>query len=87
MVGFKEDHYLLRQSLMASDHLDTPMVRSGNLKGTDIVHWKIRNNVHKQDYSSFALNPKDISKCSFYKAEKRVRMEHSLFLKLMVTIV
>ncbi|KAM3844896.1 integrin beta-4 isoform 2-T4 [Vipera latastei] len=60
MVGFKEDHYLLRQSLMASDHLDTPMVRSGNLKGTDIVHWKIRNNVHKQDYSSFALNPKDI---------------------------
>ncbi|XP_029140564.1 integrin beta-4 [Protobothrops mucrosquamatus] len=60
MVGFKEDHYLLRQSLMASDHLDTPMVRSGNLKGRDIVHWKIRNNVHKQDYSSFALNPKDI---------------------------
>ncbi|XP_058023892.1 integrin beta-4 [Ahaetulla prasina] len=60
MVGFKEDHYLLRQSLMASDHLDTPMVRSGNLKGSDTVHWKIKNNVHKQDYSSFALNPKDI---------------------------
>ncbi|XP_070790720.1 integrin beta-4 [Pituophis catenifer annectens] len=60
MVGFKEDHYLLRQSLMASDHLDTPMVRSGNLKGRDTVHWKIRNNVQKQDYSSFALNPKDI---------------------------
>ncbi|XP_070595990.1 integrin beta-4 isoform X1 [Erythrolamprus reginae] len=59
-VGFKEDHYLLRQSLMASDHLDTPMVRSGNLKGKDTVQWKIRNNVHKQDYSSFALNPKDI---------------------------
>ncbi|KAG8129037.1 putative Integrin beta protein [Naja naja] len=48
------------ESLMASDHLDTPMVRSGNLKGRDTVHWKIRNNVHKQDYSSFALNPKDI---------------------------
>ncbi|XP_032067171.1 integrin beta-4 isoform X1 [Thamnophis elegans] len=60
MVGFKEDHYLLRQSLMASDHLDTPMVRSGNLKGRDTIHWKIKNNVHKQDYSSFALNPKDI---------------------------
>ncbi|XP_026557783.1 integrin beta-4 isoform X2 [Pseudonaja textilis] len=60
VVGFKEDHYLLRQSLMASDHLDTPLVRSGNLKGRDTVHWKIRNNVHKQDYSSFALNPKDI---------------------------
>ncbi|XP_007429490.1 integrin beta-4 isoform X2 [Python bivittatus] len=58
-VGFKEDHYLLRQSLMTSDHLDTPMVRSGNLKGRDTVHWKIKNNVHKQDYSSFALNPKD----------------------------
>uniref|UniRef100_A0A8C5RLB8 Integrin beta n=1 Tax=Laticauda laticaudata TaxID=8630 RepID=A0A8C5RLB8_LATLA len=60
VIGFKEDHYLLRQSLMASDHLDTPLVRSGNLKGRDTVHWKIRNNVHKQDYSSFALNPKDI---------------------------
>ncbi|XP_063149153.1 integrin beta-4 isoform X1 [Candoia aspera] len=60
MVGFKEDHYLLRQSLMTSDHLDTPMVRSGNLKGRDTVHWKIKNNVHKQDYSSLTLNPKDV---------------------------
>ncbi|XP_054831784.1 integrin beta-4 isoform X1 [Eublepharis macularius] len=59
-VGFKEDHYLLRQSLMSSDHLDTPMVRSGNLKGRDAVHWKINNNVHKQDFSSLALNPKDM---------------------------
>nr|XP_020660743.1 integrin beta-4 isoform X2 [Pogona vitticeps] len=59
-VGFKEDHYLLRQSLMTSDHLDTPMVRSGNLKGRDTVHWKIKNNVHKQDFSSLALNPKDL---------------------------
>ncbi|XP_053149867.1 integrin beta-4 isoform X4 [Hemicordylus capensis] len=59
-VGFKEDHYLLRQGLMTSDHLDTPMVRSGKLKGRDTVHWKINNNVHKQDFSSLALNPKDL---------------------------
>ncbi|KAJ6660314.1 hypothetical protein lerEdw1_017737, partial [Lerista edwardsae] len=59
-VGFKEDHYLLRQGLMTSDHLDTPMVRSGNLKGRDTVRWKINNNVHKQGLSSMALNPKDI---------------------------
>ncbi|XP_062976375.1 integrin beta-4 isoform X2 [Elgaria multicarinata webbii] len=59
-VGFKEDHYLLRQSLMTSDHLDTPMVRSGNLKGRDVVHWKIKNNVHKQDVSSFTHNPNDL---------------------------
>uniref|UniRef100_A0A670IBA0 Integrin subunit beta 4 n=1 Tax=Podarcis muralis TaxID=64176 RepID=A0A670IBA0_PODMU len=59
-VGFKEDHYLLRKSLMTSDHLDTPMVRSGNLKGRDTVHWKINNNVHKEGFSSLALNPKDL---------------------------
>ncbi|KAH0629495.1 hypothetical protein JD844_011597 [Phrynosoma platyrhinos] len=59
-VGFKEDHYLLRQSLMTSDHLDTPMVRSGNLKGRDTVHWKIKNNVHKQDFSSLPPNPGDL---------------------------
>uniref|UniRef100_A0ACB8ELA4 Integrin beta-4 n=1 Tax=Sphaerodactylus townsendi TaxID=933632 RepID=A0ACB8ELA4_9SAUR len=59
-VGFKEDHYLLRQSLMSSDHLDTPMVCTGNLKGGDAVHWKINNNVHKQGFSSLALNPKDM---------------------------
>ncbi|NWS73404.1 ITB4 protein, partial [Crotophaga sulcirostris] len=47
-VGFKEDHYMLRHSLMSSDHLDTPMVRSGSLKGRDTVRWKINNNVHKQ---------------------------------------
>ncbi|XP_066474181.1 integrin beta-4 isoform X3 [Tiliqua scincoides] len=58
-VGFKEDHYLLRQGLMTSDHLDTPMVRSGNLKGRDTVRWKINNNVHKQGLSSMSLNPKD----------------------------
>ncbi|KAM6376920.1 integrin beta-4 isoform 2-T2 [Pluvialis apricaria] len=61
-VGFKEDHYMLRHSLMSSDHLDTPMVRSGSLKGRDTVRWKINNNVHKQQgYTSLAAtNPKDL---------------------------
>uniref|UniRef100_A0A8C3XN21 Integrin beta n=1 Tax=Chelydra serpentina TaxID=8475 RepID=A0A8C3XN21_CHESE len=60
-VGFKEDHYMLRQSLMASDHLDTPMVRSGSLKGRDTVRWKINNNVHKPGFSSHATtNPKEL---------------------------
>lgn len=63
-VGFKEDHYMLRQSLMASDHLDTPMVRSGSLKGRDTVCWKINNNVHKPGFSSHAAaNPKELSEC------------------------
>uniref|UniRef100_A0A8B9IFS3 Integrin beta n=1 Tax=Anser cygnoides TaxID=8845 RepID=A0A8B9IFS3_ANSCY len=64
-VGFKEDHYMLRQSLMSTDHLDTPMVRSGSLKGRDTVRWKINNNVHKQGFASHAAtaNPKDLSKC------------------------
>ncbi|NXW55084.1 ITB4 protein, partial [Eurystomus gularis] len=60
-VGFKEDHYMLRHSLMSSDHLDTPMVRSGSLKGRDTVRWKINNNVHKQGLASLAAtNPKDL---------------------------
>nr|XP_008162121.1 integrin beta-4 isoform X3 [Chrysemys picta bellii] len=60
-VGFKEDHYMLRQSLMASDHLDTPMVRSGSLKGRDTVRWKINNNVHKPGFSSHTTtNPKEL---------------------------
>ncbi|KAM7146248.1 integrin beta-4 isoform 2-T2 [Macrochelys suwanniensis] len=60
-VGFKEDHYMLRQSLMASDHLDTPMVRSGSLKGRDSVRWKINNNVHKPGFSSHSTtNPKEL---------------------------
>ncbi|XP_068889105.1 integrin beta-4 isoform X3 [Aphelocoma coerulescens] len=60
-VGFKEDHYMLRQSLMSSDHLDTPLVRSGSLKGRDTVRWKIHNNVHKQGVTSpAATNPKDL---------------------------
>ncbi|XP_030390390.1 integrin beta-4 isoform X3 [Gopherus evgoodei] len=60
-VGFKEDHYMLRQSLMASDHLDTPMVRTGSLKGRDTVRWKINNNVHKPGFSSHTTtNPKEL---------------------------
>ncbi|NXX54571.1 ITB4 protein, partial [Scopus umbretta] len=60
-VGFKEDHYMLRHSLMSSDHLDTPMVRSGSLKGRDTVRWKINNNVHKQGFTSLSdSNPKDL---------------------------
>ncbi|XP_027751439.1 integrin beta-4 isoform X3 [Empidonax traillii] len=60
-VGFKEDHYMLRHSLMSSDHLDTPLVRSGSLKGRDTVRWKIHNNVHKQGFASpAATNPKDL---------------------------
>uniref|UniRef100_A0A803YE43 Integrin beta n=1 Tax=Meleagris gallopavo TaxID=9103 RepID=A0A803YE43_MELGA len=53
-----QDEFLL---LMSSDHLDTPMVRSGSLKGRDTVRWKINNNVHKQGFTSHAaLNPKDL---------------------------
>ncbi|XP_058845918.1 integrin beta-4-like isoform X1 [Acipenser ruthenus] len=61
MVGFKEDNYMLRQSLLTSDHLDTPMVRTGPPKGTDVVSWKIKDNVHRQAASyNQAPNPKDI---------------------------
>lgn len=52
---------MLRHSLMSSDHLDTPLVRSGSLKGRDTVRWKIHNNVHKQGVTSpAATNPKDL---------------------------
>lgn len=71
-VGFKEDHYLLGQGLMSSDHLDTPMVRTGNLKGRETVQWKINNNVHKQNYSSLALNSKDLSECQMYEMSRKV---------------
>ncbi|XP_072501821.1 integrin beta-4 isoform X3 [Notamacropus eugenii] len=59
MVGFKEDHYVLRENLMASDHLDTPMVRSGNLKARDMVRWKI-NNVLPSSITTHAANPKEL---------------------------
>ncbi|KAM4844605.1 integrin beta-4 isoform 4-T4 [Thomomys bottae] len=62
MVGFKEDHYMLRENLMASDHLDTPMLRSGNLKGQDTVRWKITNNVQRPGYATHAAstNPTEL---------------------------
>ncbi|TKS90176.1 Integrin beta-4 [Collichthys lucidus] len=62
MVGFKEDEYLLRQSLLTSDHLDTPMVRTGPPKGTDVVRWKVTDNVHRGPNHPEALikpNPKE----------------------------
>lgn len=62
MVGFKEDHYMLRENLMASDHLDTPLLRSGNLKGRDMVRWKITNNVQRPGFASHAagINPSEL---------------------------
>ncbi|KAG8434156.1 hypothetical protein GDO86_012506 [Hymenochirus boettgeri] len=59
-VGFKEDHYMLRQSLMSSDYLNTPLVRSGSLKGGDTVRWKINNNVHRPPPAPGTLNPKEL---------------------------
>ncbi|KAM9837621.1 integrin beta-4 [Aulostomus maculatus] len=62
MVGFKEDEYLLRHSLLTSDHLDTPMVRTGPPKGTDVVRWKVTDNVHRPPNHPQALlkpNPKE----------------------------
>lgn len=56
MVGFKQDHYMLRENLMASDHLDTPMLRSGNLKGRDTVRWKITNNVQRPGFATHAAS-------------------------------
>ncbi|XP_033294394.1 integrin beta-4 isoform X4 [Orcinus orca] len=63
MVGFKEDHYMLRANLMASDHLDTPLLRSGNLKGRDTVRWKTTNNVQRPGFASHAagINPTELA--------------------------
>ncbi|KAI1896702.1 hypothetical protein AGOR_G00097480 [Albula goreensis] len=63
MVGFKEDQYMLRQSLLTSDHLDTPLVRTGPPKSTDVVRWKITDNVHRSPNHPLAQvtpNPKEI---------------------------
>ncbi|KAI4897175.1 hypothetical protein NFI96_015221 [Prochilodus magdalenae] len=63
MVGFKEDHYMLRQSLLTSDHLDTPMVRTGPPKSTDVVRWKVKDNVHRppnHPQNQIQPNPKEI---------------------------
>ncbi|XP_030631336.1 integrin beta-4 [Chanos chanos] len=46
-VGFKEEEYMLRHSLLTSDHLDTPLIRTGPPKDTDVVRWKITDNVHR----------------------------------------
>lgn len=61
-MGFKEDHYMLRENLMASDHLDTPMLRSGNLKGRDMVRWKITNNVQRPGFATHtsSTNPTEL---------------------------
>lgn len=64
MVGFKEDHYMLRQSLLSSDHLNTPLVRTGPPKSTDIVRWKVKDNVHRgpnHPQNQIQPNPKEIS--------------------------
>ncbi|KAK7918950.1 hypothetical protein WMY93_010234 [Mugilogobius chulae] len=48
MVGFKEDHLAFHQSEVAArNYLETPMVRTGPPKGTDVVRWKITDNVHR----------------------------------------
>ncbi|XP_058245243.1 integrin beta-4 isoform X4 [Hemibagrus wyckioides] len=63
IVGFKEDHYMLRQSLLSSDHLDTPMVRTGPPKSTDVVRWKVKDNVHRgpnHPQNQIQPNPKEI---------------------------
>ncbi|XP_053766590.1 integrin beta-4 isoform X2 [Desmodus rotundus] len=62
MVGFKEDHYMLRENLMASDHLDTPMLRNGNFKGIDRVRWKVTNNVQRPGFAthSASTNPTEL---------------------------
>lgn len=53
---------MLRENLMASDHLDTPMLRSGNLKGRDAVRWKITNNVQRPGFATHAAstNPTEL---------------------------
>uniref|UniRef100_V9K785 Integrin beta n=1 Tax=Callorhinchus milii TaxID=7868 RepID=V9K785_CALMI len=60
MVGFKEDHYMLRQSMLTSDSVDTPMVRTNKLNGRDVVKWKVTDNVHRpMPLSAPPPNPKD----------------------------
>lgn len=53
---------MLRENLMASDHLDTPMLRNGNLKGRDMVRWKITNNVQRPGFATHAAstNPTEL---------------------------
>uniref|UniRef100_A0A671P9Y4 Integrin beta n=1 Tax=Sinocyclocheilus anshuiensis TaxID=1608454 RepID=A0A671P9Y4_9TELE len=61
-VLFLMYHYMLRQSLLTSDHLDTPMVRTGPPKSTDIVRWKVTDNVHRgpnHPQNQIKPNPKE----------------------------
>ncbi|XP_047656168.1 integrin beta-4 isoform X1 [Tachysurus fulvidraco] len=63
IVGFKEDHYMLHQSMLSSDHLDTPMVRTGPTNSTDVVRWKVKDNVHRGPnlpQNQIQPNPKEI---------------------------
>ncbi|KAJ8334080.1 hypothetical protein SKAU_G00397190 [Synaphobranchus kaupii] len=62
MVGFKEEQYMLRQSALTSNDLDTPLVRTGPPKSTDVVRWKITDNVHRSPNHPLAQimpNPKE----------------------------
>uniref|UniRef100_A0A673MEA5 Integrin beta n=1 Tax=Sinocyclocheilus rhinocerous TaxID=307959 RepID=A0A673MEA5_9TELE len=61
-VLFLMYHYMLRQSLSTTDHLDTPMVRTGPPKSTDIVRWKVTDNVHRgpnHPQNQIKPNPKE----------------------------
>uniref|UniRef100_A0A672I813 Integrin beta n=1 Tax=Salarias fasciatus TaxID=181472 RepID=A0A672I813_SALFA len=63
MVGFTEDAYMYHQSQLMSDHVDTPMARTGPPKGTDVVRWKVTDNVHRPANHPQTLlkpNPKEI---------------------------
>lgn len=53
---------MLRENLMASDRLDTPMLRNGNLKGIDRVRWKVTNNVQRPGFATHAAstNPTEL---------------------------
>uniref|UniRef100_A0AAY4CU39 Integrin beta n=1 Tax=Denticeps clupeoides TaxID=299321 RepID=A0AAY4CU39_9TELE len=46
-VGFKEDQYLFQRSMLSHDYVDTPMVRTGPPKSSDVVRWKVTDNVHR----------------------------------------
>ncbi|XP_060700363.1 integrin beta-4 isoform X2 [Hemiscyllium ocellatum] len=45
-VGFKENRHMLNQSKLT--YLDTPMLRKNKPVGTDVVRWKVMDNVHKE---------------------------------------
>lgn len=64
---------MLQQSLLTSDHLDTPMVRTGPPKSTDVVRWKITDNVHRGPDHPLAHvqpNPKETSEYCGVKVQR-----------------